>query len=85
LSNHVIEYPDPNVVVCKRLKMMPVEMVVREYLAGTTSTSILSMYKSGKRAMYGATFPDGMRDNQKLPQPIITPTTKARNPRMTNR
>ena len=41
--NHVIEYPDPNVLVCKRLSMMPVEIVVRDYLAGTTATSILQM------------------------------------------
>jgi phosphoribosylaminoimidazole-succinocarboxamide synthase len=75
--NHVIEYPDPNVLVCKRLTIMPVEVVVRDYLAGTTSTSILSMYKAGRREMYGHRFPDGLRPNQKLPQTIITPTTKA--------
>ena len=46
--NHVIGYPDPNVLICRRLKIMPVEVVVRDYLAGTTSTSILSMYKAGK-------------------------------------
>src|SRR6266403_3467149 len=76
--NHVIDYPDPNVLVCRRLDIMPVEIVVRDYLAGTTSTSILSMYKAGRREMYGTTLPDGMRDNQKLPRTIITPTTKAR-------
>ncbi|MFL6798283.1 MAG: phosphoribosylaminoimidazolesuccinocarboxamide synthase [Xanthobacteraceae bacterium] len=75
--NHVIEYPDPNVLVCRRLGMMPVEIVVRDYLAGTTSTSILQMYKKGRREMYGHRFPEGLRDNQKLPQTIITPTTKA--------
>jgi phosphoribosylaminoimidazole-succinocarboxamide synthase len=75
--NHVIEYPDPNVLVCKRLSMMPVEIVVRDYLAGTTSTSILQMYKKGSREMYGHRLPDGLRDNQKLPETIITPTTKA--------
>ena len=75
--NHVIEYPDPNVVVGRHLKILPVEIVVRDYLAGTTSTSILSMYKAGRREMYGARFADGMRENQKLPQTIITPTTKA--------
>lgn len=75
--NHVIEYPDPNVVVCKTLTILPVEIVVRDYLAGTTGTSILSLYKQGERTMYGITLPDGMRDNQKLPQTIITPTTKA--------
>jgi len=75
--NHVIEYPDPNVLVCKRLSMMPVEIVVRDYLAGTTSTSILQMYKKGSREMYGHRLPEGLRDNQKLPETIITPTTKA--------
>src|SRR5215470_985628 len=75
--NHVIDYPDPNVLVSRRLQMMPVEIVVRDYLAGTTSTSILQMYKQGKRSMYGYTFDDGLRDNQKLPATILTPTTKA--------
>ena len=75
--NHVIAYPDPNVLVCKRLRIMPVEIVVRDYLAGTTSTAILTMYKTGRREMYGHRFPDGMLANQKLPQTIITPTTKA--------
>ncbi len=75
--NHVLEYPDPNVVVGRHLRILPVEIVVRDYLAGTTSTSILSMYKAGRREMYGTRFSDGMRDNQKLPQTIITPTSKA--------
>ncbi len=75
--NHVLEYPDPNVVVGQRLKILPVEIVVRGYLAGTTGTSILPMYKAGKREMYGIRLPDGLRDNEKLPQPIITPTSKA--------
>lgn len=75
--NHVLEYPDPNVVVGRRLKILPVEIVVRGYLAGTTSTSILTMYKQGAREMYGDRFPDGLRDNEALPQAIITPTSKA--------
>lgn len=75
--NHVVAYPDPSVLVCQRLTMMPVEIVVRDYLAGTTSTSILQMYKKGSRAMYGHRFADGLRDNQKLAATIITPTTKA--------
>jgi phosphoribosylaminoimidazole-succinocarboxamide synthase len=75
--NHVIEYPDPNVLVSKRLSMMPVEIVVRDYLAGSTSTSILQIYKKGAREMYGHRFEDSLRDNQKLPRTIITPTTKA--------
>lgn len=75
--NHVIEYPDPNVLVGRRLTILPVEIVVRDYLAGTTGTSILSLYKAGQREMYGIHLPDGMRDNEKLPETIITPTTKA--------
>lgn len=75
--NHVISYPDPNVVIGKRLTILPVEIVVRGYLAGTTGTSILTLYKQGQRAMYGHVLPDGLRDNQALPAPIITPTSKA--------
>ena len=74
--NHVISYPDPNVVIGKRLEILPVEIVVRGYLAGTTGTSILTLYKKGEREMYGISLPDGMRDNEKLPTPIITPTSK---------
>ncbi|BCH55591.1 phosphoribosylaminoimidazolesuccinocarboxamide synthase [Agrobacterium vitis] len=74
--NHIIAYPDPAIVIGKRLTILPVEVVVRGYLAGTTGTSILTLYKKGQRTMYGMTLPDGMRDNQKLPQAIITPTSK---------
>lgn len=77
VPNHVIAYPDPNVVVGRNLKIMPVEMVVRDYMTGTTGTSIWPMYKAGKRQMYGITFPEGLRENQKLPETIITPTSKA--------
>jgi phosphoribosylaminoimidazole-succinocarboxamide synthase len=76
--NHVLEYPDPNVVVCTRLDILPVEIVVRDYLAGTTATSIWSMYRNGRREMYGLRFPEGLRENEKLPQTVLTPTTKAR-------
>jgi phosphoribosylaminoimidazole-succinocarboxamide synthase len=74
--NHVLAYPDPNVVIGQRLAILPVEIVVRGYLAGTTGTSVLTMYKQGQRAMYGHTLPDGLRDNARLPAPIITPTSK---------
>ena len=75
--NHVLEYPDPNVLLAERLTILPVEIVVRGYLAGTTGTSILTLYNQGRREMYGARFADGLRPNEQLPQPIITPTTKA--------
>ncbi|MGQ9366001.1 phosphoribosylaminoimidazolesuccinocarboxamide synthase [Azospirillum sp. A39] len=77
VANHVLEYPDPNVVVCRRLRILPVEVVVRDYMAGTTSTSIWSMYKQGRREMYGVRFPDGLEENRKLPHTVVTPTTKA--------
>ncbi|MER9331380.1 phosphoribosylaminoimidazolesuccinocarboxamide synthase [Mesorhizobium sp. M0488] len=75
--NHVLEYPDPNVVVGTRLDILPVEIVVRGYLAGTTSTSILTRYRRGERDMYGMSLPDGLRDNEKLAEAVITPTSKA--------
>ena len=75
--NHVIGYPDPNVVHARRVTILPVEVVVRGYLAGTTSTSILTQYQRGQRQMYGHVLPDGLRPNQALPQAIITPTSKA--------
>jgi phosphoribosylaminoimidazole-succinocarboxamide synthase len=75
--NHVLAYPDPNVLIGKRLEMLPVELVVRGYLAGTTSTSVLTLYNKGQRTMYGVTLPDGLKPNQRLPQAILTPTSKA--------
>jgi phosphoribosylaminoimidazole-succinocarboxamide synthase len=75
-ANHVLDYPDPNVLIARRLEILPVEIVVRGYLAGTTGTSILTLYKNGQRAMYGMTLPDGLRDNARLAEPIITPTSK---------
>jgi phosphoribosylaminoimidazole-succinocarboxamide synthase len=75
--NHVLDYPDPNVVIGKRLSMLPVEMVVRDYLTGSTDTAIWPMYRDGKRMVYGVTLPDGLKKNDKLPGTILTPTTKA--------
>jgi phosphoribosylaminoimidazole-succinocarboxamide synthase len=75
--NHVLDYPDPNIVVGRRLEILPVEIVVRGYLAGATSTSILTMYRAGRREMYGQRLPDGLSPNQALETPIITPTSKA--------
>jgi phosphoribosylaminoimidazole-succinocarboxamide synthase len=75
--NHVLAYPDPNVVVGRRLDMLPIEMVVRDYLTGSTDTSVWPMYRAGNRAMYGVAFPDGLTKNDRLPETILTPTTKA--------
>lgn len=75
--NHVLSYPDPNVVIGRHLTILPVEIVVRGFLAGTTGTSILTMYRQGQRSMYGHTLADGLRDNEVLPTPLLTPTSKA--------
>jgi phosphoribosylaminoimidazole-succinocarboxamide synthase len=75
--NHVVDYPDPNVVVGRRLRMLPVEMVVRDYLTGSTDTSIWPMYRRGERVLYGHRLPGGLVKNQKLPETLLTPTTKA--------
>ncbi|MCU0837788.1 MAG: phosphoribosylaminoimidazolesuccinocarboxamide synthase [Rhodospirillales bacterium] len=74
--NHLIDVPDPNVMVVRRLDMLPVEVVVRDYLTGTTATSIWPRYAAGDRRMYGLTLPDGLSRNEKLPETILTPTTK---------
>ena len=75
--NHVINYPDPNIAIVKDLEMLPIEMVVRDYMTGSTETSIWPMYQRGERILYGHNFPDGLVKSQKLPYTIITPTTKA--------
>lgn len=78
IPNAVIAYPDPNVMVVKKLNMLPVEVVVRAYMTGSTGTSIWTKYKNGEREMYGHTFPEGMVKNQKLEKNIVTPTTKGK-------
>ena len=75
VQNHVITVPDPNVLVSKNCQSFPVEMVVRGYLSGVANTSIWYSYEKGEREIYGMHFPDGMHKNQKLPKPILTPTT----------
>jgi phosphoribosylaminoimidazole-succinocarboxamide synthase len=76
VPNHVIEFPDPNVLVAKKLTVQPVEMVVRGFISGVTSTALWTQYKDGQRQFDGFTLPDGMTKNQRLEQPVITPTTK---------
>lgn len=75
VSNHMITVPDPNVMVTKNCQPLPVEMVIRGYISGVTKTSIWYSYEKGERLIYGIKFPDGLRKNQRLSQPVITPTT----------
>ncbi len=76
-GNHVIEFPDPNVVVAKECKALPVEMVVRGYITGVTSTSAWTHYENGVRNFCGNVLPEGLKKDQKFDEPIITPSTKA--------
>ncbi len=75
--NHMIRVPDPNVMIARECTALPVELVMRSYLTGVTSTSIWKAYESGARTFCGHALPDGMKKNEKLPQPILTPSTKA--------
>jgi len=77
IQNHVIGVPDPNVVVCKKLEVFPVEFVIRGYITGVTSTSAWTAYEKGERYFCGNALPEGLKKNQKFEKPIITPTTKS--------
>ncbi|MBI5413606.1 phosphoribosylaminoimidazolesuccinocarboxamide synthase [Candidatus Peregrinibacteria bacterium] len=77
IGNHAIEFPDPNAVLAHQCKPMMVEMVVRGYITGVTSTSAWYHYEKGVRNFCGNKLPEGLKKNQKLPKPIITPSTKA--------
>ncbi|MES3031932.1 MAG: phosphoribosylaminoimidazolesuccinocarboxamide synthase [Patescibacteria group bacterium] len=77
IPNHVIAFPDPNVVVGKKCKVIPIEMVVRGYITGITGTSLWTLYQKGERNFGDFTLPDGMKKNQKLDNPVLTPTTKS--------
>jgi phosphoribosylaminoimidazole-succinocarboxamide synthase len=73
VPNWLEEVPDPNVSIGIKCQAYPVEMVVRGYLAGHAWRE----YKAGKREVCGVALPEGLKENDKLPQPVITPTTKA--------
>lgn len=75
VANHMMSLPHPNVLIAKNCKPTPVEMVVRGYISGVTKTSIWYSYERGERIIYGLKFPDGLKKNQKLPHPVVTPTT----------
>jgi phosphoribosylaminoimidazole-succinocarboxamide synthase len=75
--NHMLRVPDPNVMIARECEPLPVELVMRAYLTGVTSTSIWKAYEGGARSFCGHRLPDGMRKNQPLPRAILTPSTKA--------
>jgi phosphoribosylaminoimidazole-succinocarboxamide synthase len=75
--NHVLDVPDPNVMIGIECVPLKVELVMRAYLTGVTSTSIWRAYERGDRVFCGHRLPDGMVKNQPLPEPLLTPTSKA--------
>jgi len=75
--NHMLRVPDPNVMVARECDPLPVELVMRSYLTGVTSTSIWKAYEAGARTFCGHALPEGMKKNEKLPNAILTPSTKA--------
>ncbi len=77
IQNHVLSIPDPNVIVAKKCTMVPIEVVVRGYITGVTSTSLWTKYQTGERDFGSFTLPEGLKKNQKLAQPVMTPTTKS--------
>jgi phosphoribosylaminoimidazole-succinocarboxamide synthase len=76
VANHVESVPDPNALVATSVEPFPVEVIVRGYITGVTSTALWYRYALGERDIYGYHFPEGLKKNQELPEPIITPTTK---------
>lgn len=77
VPNHLLSVPDPNVSVVTATRPLPVEVIVRGHITGVTSTSLWTRYHSGERRIDGHRLPDGLRKNQMLANPIVTPTTKA--------
>ncbi len=76
IPNHLISIPDPNAAIVTEVEPLLVEVVVRGYISGVTTTALWYRYNLGEREIYGYRFPEGLKKNQALPEPIITPTTK---------
>jgi len=76
IGNHIVSLPDQNATIAQGATPLPVEVVVRGVMTGSTSTSIWKQYEQGKREIYGYSFADGITKNTLLPEAIITPTTK---------
>ena len=76
IPSHLIALPDPNALLAQEVEPFPVEVIVRGYISGVTKTALWYRYDLGEREIYGHRFPEGLTKNQKLPESIITPTTK---------
>ena len=76
VANHVLSSPHANALLARKCRVLPIEFVMRGYLTGSTDTAIWTHYHRGERTFAGTTLPDGMRKNEPLPMPLLTPTTK---------
>lgn len=76
VKNHIIDVPDPNVIIAQKCDVFPIEFVVRGYITGSTSTSLWTVYKNGSRNYCGNYLQEGLVKNQRLEKPMLTPTTK---------
>jgi phosphoribosylaminoimidazole-succinocarboxamide synthase len=76
IPNHIVSLPDPNASIVRTAEPILVEVIVRGYITGVTSTALWYRYSLGERDIYGYQFPEGLQKNARLPEPIITPTTK---------
>jgi len=75
--NHLVSVPDPNVSLVRECRPLPIEFVVRGYLTGSSPTSIWTAYEKGERVYCGHRLPEGLSRHERLPEPLLTPTTKA--------
>lgn len=76
VPNHMLAVPDPNIMIVAECDQLSLEFVVRGYITGVTKTSAWSAYAAGARTFCGTVLPDGLKRDQQLPHPILTPTTK---------
>ncbi len=77
VGNHVLAVPDPNVTIAHEADALQVEVIVRGFITGVTSTALWTLYEQGVDRPYGLELPPGLKKNDALPEPVITPTTKA--------
>ena len=77
VGNHLLDAPDPNITVAREASPLPVEVIVRGFITGVTSTALWTLYSQGVERPYGLDLPQGLKKNDPLPAPVITPTTKA--------
>lgn len=76
VPNHIVSVPDPNIIVARECGQLSLEFIVRGYITGVTNTSAWTNYAKGVRLFCGHVLPEGLRKDQKLERPILTPTTK---------